>query len=182
MSSDFAQCLAALQQGEVIAYATEAVYGLGCDPDNTAAVHQLLDIKQRPIEKGMIVVAGELEQLSSWIDVDALAVAYPHVVDSWPGPYTWLLPCKTGTPKCLTGQFDTLAVRVSTHPDIQKLCAAFGKGVVSTSANPSGEEPARSAEQAQAYFPTLNVLQGQVNKAAQPSLIRDAKSQAVIRA
>mgnify|MGYP003688922695 CR=1 FL=1 len=129
----------------------------------------------------MIVVAGDLSQLSNWIDVEAVATAYPHVLESWPGPYTWLLPCKPETPSCLTGWFDTLAVRISAHPDIQMLCAAFGKGIVSTSANPSGEEPARNAEQAQSYFPALNVLQGQVNKEAQPSLIRDAKTQAVIR-
>ena len=182
MSSDFARCLAALQQGEVIAYATEAVYGLGCDPDNTVAVQQLLVIKQRPIEKGMIVVAGDLLQLSNWIDVEAVAEAYPHVLESWPGPCTWLLPCKPGTPKCLTGQFDTLAVRVSAHPGIKQLCAAFGKGIVSTSANPSGAEPARNAQQVQAYFPALNVLQGEVNNVAQPSIIRDAQSLELIRA
>lgn len=181
MSSDFKQCLAALQQGNVIAYATEAVYGLGCDPDNTVAVQQLLDIKQRPIEKGMIVVAGDLAQLSNWIDVEAVATAYPHVLASWPGPYTWLLPCKPETPKCLTGQFDTLAVRVSAHPDIQKLCAALGKGIVSTSANPAGLAPARTAQQAQDYFPDLSILAGAVNKQAQPSVIRDAKTRNIIR-
>lgn len=181
MPSEFAQCLAALQEGEVIAYATEAVYGLGCDPDNQSAVQQLLALKRRPIAKGVIVVAGELQQLRRWVDVDAIATAYPHVLQSWPGPYTWLLPCKPATPQYLTGQYNTLAVRVSAHPGIQQLCSAFGRGIVSTSANPSGEEPARSAEQAQAYFPTLKVLQGQIDNVAQPSMIRDAQTQAVIR-
>lgn len=181
MSSNFSQCLAALQSGEVIAYATEAVYGLGCDPDNPSAVQQILDLKRRPIEKGVIVVAGELQQLRSWVDIDTLATAYPHVLETWPGPHTWLVPCRPETPAYLTGRFNTLAVRVSEHPDIKRLCAALGKGIVSTSANPSGEQPARSAEQAKAYFPAVSALQGQVNPLAQPSVIRDAKTQAVIR-
>jgi len=182
VSSELFPCLTALQQGEVIAYATEAVYGLGCDPDNQFAVERLLKLKQRPIDKGLIIVAGELSQLANWIDVEAVSAAYPHVLHSWPGHSTWLLPCKPETPQWLTGQFDTLAVRVSAHPGINKLCAAFGKGIVSTSANPSGAEPARNAQQAQAYFPALNVLQGEVNKVAQPSIIRDAQSLEVIRA
>ena len=181
LAIDAAQCLSELQQGSVIAYATEAVYGLGCDPDNQGAVEILLELKQRPIEKGLIIVAGELSQLANWIDVEAVSRAYPHVLDSWPGHSTWLLPCKTETPKWLTGQFDTLAVRISAHPDIKKLCTALGKGLVSTSANPAGQSPARSAQQALEYFPHVSVLEGAVDELAQPSVIRDAQTQKIIR-
>lgn len=175
------QAVRELSQGKVIAYPTEAVFGLGCDPDDEQAVHRILQIKNRSIEKGVIVIAGELAQLSHWIDADRLATAFPHVLDSWPGPNTWVLPCKPSTPKWLTGQFDTLAVRVSAHPTVQALCRAYGKGLVSTSANPSGLEPARSLAEVQAYFPELCVVDGEVDLNASPSVIRRADTQAIIR-
>ena len=179
--AEFAQCLSALQHGKVIAYATEAIYGLGCDPDSQIAVERLLKLKQRSVEKGLIIVAGELIQLSEWIDIGAIKIAYPYVLDSWPGHNTWLLPCKPKTPRWLTGQFDTLAVRISAHPNIKKLCAAFGKGLVSTSANPTGVKPACSADQVYKYFPHLHILEGVVNELIQPSTIYDAKTQKIMR-
>ncbi len=181
-NSRIATAVKQIQGGGVIAYPTEAVYGLGCDPGNQHAVEQILAMKNRPLEKGLIVVAGELEQLQAWLDADRLKRDFPQVLDSWPGPYTWLLPCKPGTPRWLTGQYDSLAVRISAHPTIQQLCAALGTGIVSTSANPGGKEPARTAAEARAYFPKLLVLDGEVNPEASPSLIRDAVTQQVIRA
>lgn len=181
MSQALLDSLLALQAGKVIAYPTEAVYGLGCDPDNEAAVQQILSLKQRPIEKGLIVIASSVEQLSPWINADKLENDFPHVLESWPGPHTWLLPCKPSTPQWLTGEFDTLAVRVSNHPDVKKLCSAFGKGIVSTSANPAGEEPARTEEEVQGYFPNLTILKGFVDISAKPSKIMDGVTQTVVR-
>lgn len=178
----FSAALSALEAGDVIGYPTEAVYGLGCDPDNEHAVSKVLALKNRPIEKGLIVIAGAIEQLSPWINTDKLKSDFPHVVDSWPGANTWLLPCKAETPTWLKGQFDTLAVRVSDHPDVKALCAAYGKGIVSTSANPSGEVPARSAQALNNYFPDLTIVDGAVDLTAEPSVIRDAATQKVIRA
>ncbi|MRE47193.1 L-threonylcarbamoyladenylate synthase type 1 TsaC, partial [Escherichia coli] len=63
---------------------------------------------------------------------------------TWPGPVTWVIPAKASTPKWLTGQFDTLAVRVTTHELVKKLCREYGKPLVSTSANLSGLEPCRT--------------------------------------
>ena len=66
-------CIAALQDGKVIAYPTEAVFGLGCDPDNQQAVEELLQLKQRPVEKGLILIAASYEQLRPYIAVDEIS-------------------------------------------------------------------------------------------------------------
>jgi len=67
--------VATLRAGGVIAYPTEAVWGLGCDPSHEAAVHMVLRLKQRPIEKGMILVAADLPQLEGWVRLQALPAA-----------------------------------------------------------------------------------------------------------
>lgn len=172
---------AALSRGEVIAYPTEAVFGLGCDPGNQQAVERLLALKGRPVEKGLILIAGDITQLQQWIDLDRLHGEFPHVLERWPGPVTWLLPCKADTPHWLTGRFDSLAVRVSAHPQVQDLCASFGSAIVSTSANPTGQPPARDEAEVGRYFPDLLVLPGAVDRQASPSTIIDARSQQVLR-
>lgn len=105
---------------------------------------RLLAIKQRPVEKGLILIAADLAQLQDYIDLSQLSdEQLARVQASWPGPFTWIMPARATTPSWLTGQFDTLAVRVTGHPQVQGLCRAFGKPLVSTSANLTGEEPAR---------------------------------------
>lgn len=118
------------------------MFGLGCDPDSEAAVQRLLAIKQRPVEKGLILIAADLAQLQDYIDLSQLSdEQLARVQASWPGPFTWIMPARATTPSWLTGQFDTLAVRVTGHPQVQGLCRAFGKPLVSTSANLTGESP-----------------------------------------
>lgn len=129
-----------LHQGDVIAYPTEAVFGLGCDPDNEAAVYRLLAIKQRPVSKGLILIAADFDQLQPYIDLSQLSPEQKAaVLASWPGPTTWVFPAAKNTPRWLTGEFDSLAVRVSAHPVVRQLCQQFTKPLVSTSANLSGQ-------------------------------------------
>ncbi|HDX8401906.1 Sua5/YciO/YrdC/YwlC family protein [Aeromonas dhakensis] len=184
MSKEFELAVAALQHDGVIAYATEAVFGLGCDPDSEAAVQRLLAIKQRPVEKGLILIAADLTQLQDYIDLDQLtSEQLARVETSWPGPFTWIMPARPDTPAWLTGQFDTLAVRVTAHPQVQALCRAFGKPLVSTSANLTGEEPARRlADIGELLASQLAyILPGEVGGQANPSEIKDARTGAVIR-
>ncbi|MGL5288697.1 MAG: Sua5/YciO/YrdC/YwlC family protein, partial [Aeromonas sp.] len=90
MPNKFELAVAALQQDGVIAYATEAVFGLGCDPDSEVAVQRLLAIKQRPVEKGLILIAADMAQLQDYIDVSQLSGnQLAQVKASWPGPFTW---------------------------------------------------------------------------------------------
>ncbi len=115
------QAVDVLQRGGVIAYPTEGVFGLGCDPDNQAAMLRLLAIKQRPIEKGVILIAANYEQLRPYIDEDQLTEQQLlQVLASWPAPLTWVMPASVDTPNWVRGQFDTVAVRVSNHPLVQQ--------------------------------------------------------------
>jgi L-threonylcarbamoyladenylate synthase len=176
--------VAALTRGGVIAYPTEAVWGLGCDPRQQAAVLRLLQIKRRPVDKGVIVVAASVDVLHEWVDFDALEPARKQeVLASWPGPHTWILPVTAQAPRWVTGEHDGLAVRISAHPLVAVLCAAWGAPLVSTSANLAGELPARSR---QALDPALlvsidGVVEGEVGALAQPTQIRDARSGQILR-
>ncbi|MCO7034832.1 Sua5/YciO/YrdC/YwlC family protein, partial [Vibrio paracholerae] len=121
------QAVDALRKGCVIAYPTEGVFGLGCDPDNQTAMLRLLAIKQRPVEKGVILIAASYAQLRPYVDETQLtAEQLTQVLASWPAPLTWVMPASRDTPSWVRGQFDTVAVRVSDHPVVQKLCRAFG--------------------------------------------------------
>ena len=174
-----------LKAGGVITYPTEAVWGLGCDPSNEAAVHKVLALKQRPVEKGMILVAADVAQLDGWVRLDALPEARREaVLASWPGPNTWILPAGSKAPRWVTGDHDGLAVRLSAHPLVAALCRAWGGPLVSTSANLAGEEPARSREQLDPRLLALldGIVDGPIGERAQPSTIRDGLTGATLRA
>jgi L-threonylcarbamoyladenylate synthase len=176
--------LQALQQGGVIAYPTEAVYGLGCDPDNEAAVMALLAIKQRPVEKGLILIAANYSQLLPYVDDKAIPLEKRYqIFSSWPGHVSWVLPASKTAPKWITGQFDSIAVRVSAHPVVQQLCSAYGKPLVSTSANLSGQSAITDkAELEQSLGDKLSaIMPGALGGATQPSQIRDALSGNIVR-
>lgn len=182
---DAAAAAGLLHAGGLVAYPTEAVWGLGCDPGNAEAVRRLLALKQRPPEKGLILVAATPAQLDAYAQLNALPAARrAAVLQSWPGPFTWLVPVREDTPAWLRGQHHSLAVRVSAHPGVIALCQAFGGALVSTSANFSGAAAPRTR---QALDPALcaqldGIMQGETAGLAAPSQIRDAASGAVIRA
>lgn len=176
--------VAALRAGGVIAYPTEAVWGLGCDPRQQAAVHALLRIKQRPEAKGMILVAADLDQLQGWARLrDLPDERQRQVLASWPGPHTWILPAAADAPRWVTGEHSGLAVRLSAHPVVVALCRAWGGPLVSTSANLAGAPPARTRETLdRRLLPYLDGwLDGHTGGLAQPTPIRDALSGDVLR-
>ena len=180
-----AEAARALHAGGVVAYPTEAVWGLGCDPFAEAAVLRLLAIKQREVDKGVILVAGALEQFEGLLDWDLLPADRSEAVfASWPGPHTWIVPASARVPAWITGAHAGVAVRVSAHPLVAALCAAFGGPVVSTSANLAGAPPAYRRD---ALDPDLlshcdGVTEGETAGLAAPSTIRDACTGAVLRA
>ncbi len=168
--------------GGLIAYPTEAVYGLGCDPLDPGAVLDLLALKSRPVHKGLILIAADYAQLPPYV-TEVAAERMAEVLAGWPGPRTWLLPARPETPPWLTGEHRTLAVRVTAHPVASALCQLTGP-LVSTSANPAGRRPARDALTVRRYFGDAldAVVTGPVDKSRRPSAIRDAASGRLLRA
>lgn len=182
--NNFKQVLKALEQGEVVAYPTEAVFGLGCDPDNPDAIKKLLALKQRPVEKGLILIAACYEQLLPYINEQALSAReLAQVQSTWPGPITWIMPASDRVSSWVSGAFDTIAVRVSDHPLVQKLCLDYGKPITSTSANLSQQPPCMTAEEVHHQFVAnpLVVLYGDTGGRTNPSEIRDARTLKVLR-
>jgi len=172
-----------LKEGEVIAYPTEAVYGLGCDPANEQAVRKILSLKNRREEAGLILIADRFECFLPYVQLvgpEKLAAA----MASWPGPVTWLFPRGLDVPDFLAGRHATIALRVTAHPICQALCAAFGGAIVSTSSNPSGAPPATSPEEVANYFTgnLAGVVEGSLGDSVKPSEIRDLATGKIIRA
>ena len=172
-----------IQGGGVIAYPTEAVWGLGCDPWNQNAVEKILEIKRRPVEKGLIIVASTQEQIAPLLET--LSDEQKELLNStWPGPVTWLIPdTNKWTPEWVRGEHTSIAVRVSAHTLVRELCEAWGKPLVSTSANRAGEEAL--IEQADVVFQLGEeldlVIEGKVGESSSPSQIRDLVTGKVLR-
>ncbi|WP_047049373.1 L-threonylcarbamoyladenylate synthase [Vibrio mexicanus] len=182
--SNFEQVVSALKQGEVIAYPTEGVFGVGCDPDDTSAIEKLLEIKQRPVEKGLILIAASYEQLMPYIDESQLTKEQLDKVHAtWPGPVTWIMPASKQVSDWVSGQFDSIAVRVTDHPLVQKLCVEFGKPLTSTSANLTGEPPCMTTLEVEQQLGDrlVAILDGETGGRNKPSEIRDAKTSKILR-
>ena len=177
-----------LKQGQVLAYPTEAVWGLGCDPFNEQAFQEILKLKQRPIEKGVILLAGHISQVEHLLE-NVSSEMKQQVVESWTNrapserATTWLLPASDDIPTWIKGNHPKVAVRVTTHPLCVALCNAFNGFIVSTSANTAGLEPARSLQEANHYFKDeTHYLNGDLGLSQEPSKIIDAETGIVIRA
>ena len=182
--SPLANAVAALKRGGVIAYATEGVWGLGCDPFDEAATMRLLALKQRPVDKGLILVGAGAAQFDGLIDWPALDAAQREaVLASWPGPHTWIVPATAHVPAWVSGGRDSVAVRASAHPVVAALCTMFGSALVSTSANVSTEPaPRMRAELDPRIVAGVDVVvEGETTGLSQPTTIRDARSGGVLR-
>jgi len=177
-TADLTRAARIIKNGGIIAYATEYCFGFGCDPMNRSAVWRLLRIKRRPSDKGLILIAADVDQLDSYVD----NIPAP-VRDTWPGPHTWLLEPREGVPGWITGDHPRIAVRVTAHPQAAALCRAAGMAIVSTSANRSGGAPTRSYRETLRRFKggVDYVLPGMVGDAPAPTPIRDAASGKLVR-
>jgi L-threonylcarbamoyladenylate synthase len=175
------QAVRHLLSGGVIAYPTEAVWGLGCCLDDVSAVTQILALKKRPVHKGLILVGGNMSHfeflLQHCSDQQRL-----QMQASWPGPHTWLVPHHNQVPAWISGSHASVAIRVSNHPVIQALTRAIGGPIVSTSANPQGLAPARNALRCRVYFgQAVHYCAGVVGRSNNPSQIRDLISGQIVR-
>lgn len=150
MSDDIKHAISVLQDGGVIAYPTEFCFGLGCDPANGSAIQRILEIKQRTVEQGVILIAANVLQVEEYAELNADSLAQDikqEILASWPGPVTWLLPAKQHASTWIRGEHSSIAMRVTAHALSNELCSQFGGAIVSTSANRHGQ-PALTKAQA----------------------------------
>lgn len=185
MTSDWHlnNAVATVRQGGVIAYPTEAVWGLGCDPWDLQAVQQIWQLKQRPWHKGLILVASRWQHIQPLI-AHLNDEQIQRLRNTWPGPNTWLLPDDVNwVPQWIKGQHESVAVRISAHPLVERLCDALGGPIVSTSANPASLAPAKTRLKLRQYFgEDLDyVLPGNLGASFQPSQVRDLITNKIIR-
>lgn len=159
-ASDIEAAAAALRAGELVAFPTETVYGLGADARQREALRRVYQLKGRPTTHPLILHLGDVSQLPEWVDeipreVTALATRF------WPGPLTLVLPRGSGVLDELTGGQDTVAIRVPAHPVARALLAAFGSGIAAPSANRYGHVSPTCAAHVREEFPSgLRVLEG----------------------
>ncbi|MCP5077931.1 MAG: threonylcarbamoyl-AMP synthase [Psychromonas sp.] len=170
--------------GGIIAYPTEAVFGLGCDPDNELAVQKLLSIKQRPVHKGLILLAANYSQLLPYIDDNAMSQAHRlKVLSRWPGAITQVLPANKSISPLLCGDFDSVAVRITDHEDVVALCQQTNKAIVSTSANLAGKNPSITWQQVEKQLGDKVdfIVRGETSGLLKPSMIINGLTGEIIR-
>lgn len=174
---------AVLQDFGVVAYPTEAVWGLGCDPWSEFAVNKILQLKRRPVSKGLILIAASAEHFAPFLqglDPDHLQ----RFVADYNKPTTWLVQDNGVAPSWIVGEHQSLALRITRHPLAAELCRAFGGPIVSTSANPQGLPAATTGIKVKSYFGSRIDFQtpGIVGRAKNSSEIRHLITGEVIRA
>ncbi|QIW16776.1 tRNA threonylcarbamoyladenosine biosynthesis protein RimN [Pasteurellaceae bacterium RH1A] len=181
--NNFSPIVEALQADQVVAYPTEAVFGLGCNPQSEEAVRKLLALKQRPEEKGLIILAHDLSLFLPYIDASRLGdKEWRKLENVGEQAITWIVPAKASVPRYLRGQFDSIAVRLCHLPAVVELCQATGFALTSTSANLTGQPPCRTAEEVHQQFgPDFPVLDAPTGGRSKPSEIRDIFSQHIFR-
>ena len=172
-----------LLAGGLIAYPTEAVYGLGCLPWQRETILRLLTIKRRSWRKGLTLIASSFEQLEPLVVLPSGKLR-EEILKSWPGPFTWVLNTRQKCLPWVSGGRDTLAVRVTNHPLARELCEQAGAPLVSTSANRSGQPPLRNILQVRREFGSEldDIVGGKVGELKQPTAIRDGRSGKFLRA
>jgi L-threonylcarbamoyladenylate synthase len=168
--------------GGVIAYPTEAVFGLGCLPRERRAVMRVLAIKRRSWRKGLILIGANLAQLERYVVLPP-EPRRSDVLVSWPGPSTWVLDARPDAPRWITGGRASVAVRVTAHPLARELCNAVGDALVSTSANMSRRPPHRRLLRLRTDLGRQldYILAGPLGGLAAPTTIRDGRSGKTLR-
>lgn len=176
------QAVGVINSGGVIVYPTESVYGLGCNPFNKIAVHKLLEIKQRNVNKGLLLIASHIRQILPLIKpIDANDLA--RALKTWPGHHTWIFPKSVLVPEWISGQYNSIAIRVSKHPVVIQLCQKSNSPLVSTSANVTNQNQLNSIKDIKSLFGDKigYYLNASTGKEANPSTIHDAHTNTIVR-
>lgn len=180
-SRELAQVALVLKQGGVIAYPTESVFGLGCDPNNLSALQKILDIKQRPAHKGLIILVSEINQALDYLQPLSQA-QLDRLHQKSPRATTWLIPKAPELPELLCGTHQRLAVRITQHPVAKAICQYTNSPLVSTSCNLQGEPEMTQYSEVNAHFSDqLDMLVTGTCSGQKPSQIIDLITNQIIR-
>jgi L-threonylcarbamoyladenylate synthase len=142
--ADIGRAAAALRAGQLVAFPTETVYGLGADARNVVAVREVFELKGRPPGHPLIVHLSSADELPDWA-AEVPESARRLAARFWPGPLTLILPRAAGVLDEVTGGQTSIGLRVPSHPVARQLLAAFGGGIAAPSANRYGRVSPTSA-------------------------------------
>ena len=167
----------AISNGGVIAFRTDTFYGLGANPFNRAAVTRIRELKGRDDNKPILLLISDPDQVERLISArsDEFNIAARRF---WPGPLTIIGAAVAALPEEITSGTGTVGVRLPADETVRELVRECGGVLTATSANPSGSEPARSAQEVAEYFPRgldLIVDGGEVS-ATEPSTVLDVSA------
>ena len=148
LANQISQANDIIRSGGVIAYSTETVLGLGCDPYNENAVNRILWLKNRAVESGLILLVSNIKTMQ--LHTQTLSDTQISCIESTHNT-TWLIPPHPDTPKWIVGNHQNIAVRITNHPIAHKLSAS-SDGIVSTSANMSSYKTLNTSEEIRDWF------------------------------
>jgi L-threonylcarbamoyladenylate synthase len=169
----------ALRAGQLIAYPTETVYGLGVDPKNETALNLLYEAKGRDIQKKLILIIASYKQLSEYVE-DVSEAGKKLIETFWPGPLSLLFSPRSGLSDQLLGPTHKICIRQTSHRVASAICDSFGGAIVSTSANISGMEPAKTAPEVNVPGIAVCIDGGELGHSV-PSTIYDIENQTIVR-
>jgi L-threonylcarbamoyladenylate synthase len=177
--TNIAEAVTALTLGEVIAYPAETLYGLGVDPLSEEAIDRLYEVKGRPESNPIPVIVADEDQMLALVKETSIHAR--QLIDRfWPGPLSLVMPKASIVPDRLTAGRPDICVRCPASPIARGLCAHFGRGITSTSANRSGEFPVRALIDLNLKGVAVAIDAGELDP-GRPSTIYDVKSGEVLR-
>jgi len=141
-----------LRQGGIMAYPTDTVYGLGVIYDNEEALRRLIELKGRPLTKGLLLITGSVESLG--MIVEEIPSEITDIIRRyWPGPLTIIFKARDNISEYITGGSGKVAIRIPGESFALEFVKKTGLIITSTSANPSNKPPGNDIEDIISYFP-----------------------------
>ncbi|MDJ0880022.1 MAG: L-threonylcarbamoyladenylate synthase [Gammaproteobacteria bacterium] len=178
------QIASAINQGAIIAYPTDTIWGFGCHPRIEKAVTRIKSLKRRPRDKGLILLASSIELFKTYINPDDYYRHLSTLKMPRPRPLTWIVRAHPDCPSWLKARRGTLAIRITDLSHIRILCQGMQAPLVSTSANLSGQPTARNQFNIHKQFQhdVDFVIEGYRVPGRQASEIRELDSGKILRA